>query len=406
MIKALIKYPTKSLFYITFSLNVLIYGLVYFFSKSNFGEPTIPSFFKLGLDLLFLLLFLVYGFKKKLSETQVMYSFFLIVVICIGFMHMFHIGLKEYIHYSIRNTVFYSFFFFLNVFPRIDLKKFEKFHNKLFIFVLSFGLLLFALKTLDIPNPLPFEYWMWEKNRLISTWLNPNSLGFYMMFYLVYYYYKNNRITFISLLIIFTIFLTGSLTAIMGVALFLGYLSLILLAKNKINKKYLIITVLLFPIIVYLGFSFGVFEYVFFKIDILFIQKSKIHTSVSTRTENLYNLYNYLRLDNIHSILLGDFKATEYTRLDSQYLNIFYNYGLLTLCLYIIFLWSLIQTFIKGQSIYSKTLLLFSIWLFLFGFNLTAYLYRSNVLVFYFMMLIYFFQLEKELKIKKDYEKK
>ena len=397
----LIKHPTKSLFNIIFSLNILIYGLVYFFPESNFGEPTIPSFLKLTLDLLFLFLFLIYGFKKQLSETQVLYFLFLTCVICVGFIHVFHIGFIEYMHYSIRNTVFYGFFIFLNIFPRINLEKFEKFHIRIFKIVLSFGLLLFLLKTLKLPNPFPFKYWMWEKNRLISTWLNPNSLGFYMMFYLIYYYNKNKRITFTSLLIVFTIFLSGSLTAILGVILFFTYLAFLFLFQKKIKIKYLIIGILLLPFILYLGSYFGVFEYVFFKIDVLFIQKSYIHTSVSTRTQNFYDLLNYLRLDNLHSILFGNFNTSIYMRLDSQYLNIFYNYGLLTLFCYICFLISLTQKFLKGRSIYSKTLLLFNIWLFLFGFNLTAYLYRPNVLVFYFIIIIYVLQLEKEIESKK-----
>lgn len=398
----LIKNHTKSLFYLIFSLNILIYGLVYLFPESDFGEPTIPSFFKLGLDVLFLTLFLTFGFKKKLSESQALYSLFLICVVCLGFVHMFHIGIKDYFHYSIRNTFFYGLFLFLNSFPKIDIEKFDKFHIKIFNWVLLFGLLLFLMKTLDLPNPFPFKYWMWEKNRLISTWLNPNSLGFYMVFYLIYYYVKNKRVTFISLLIVFTIFLSGSLTAILGAILFFAYLTFIFLLKKKIKTYYLIIGALLFPIVIYLGFYFGIFEYVFFKIDVLFFKKSKIHTSVSTRVQNLYDLINYIRLDNLHSIFFGNFSSDIYTRLDSQYLNIFYNYGLLTLFFYICFLISLVQKFMKGNSVYSKTLLLFSIWLFLFGFNLTAYLYRTNVLVFYFIMIIYVFQIEKEINSKEN----
>jgi hypothetical protein len=95
MIKDLIKHPTKGLFYIIFSLNILIYGLVYFFPISNFGEPTIPFFLKLGLDFLFLAFFFVYGTKFFFSEAQVLYFIFLIFVICIGFIHMFHTGVNE-----------------------------------------------------------------------------------------------------------------------------------------------------------------------------------------------------------------------------------------------------------------------------------------------------------------------
>lgn len=390
--KIIYKSPSIGLFYTIFFLNAFIYGLVYFFPQSEIGEPNIPTYLKLLLDVLFLYAFFVFGLKKNLSHPQALYFFYLITVIAFGFIHSFHIGLTEFLHYSVRNVVFYGFFLFISFFPRIDLNRFESFHEKVFKGVLTLGLLLFLLKSLEVPNPFAFGYWFWEKNRLISTWLNPNSFGFYMMFYLIYFYFKTKKITLITLFIIGSIFLSGSLTAIIGVFFFMGYLILKLFANTKFRFKHLFIVISALPILIYFFNQYGVFDYMFYKVDILFVKKSEIHTSVSTRVENIYNLIDYLDVRNIHNIILGDFSAQSYIRLDNQYLNIFYNYGFLSTLIFSGFLFGLLNHFyINRKHFLSRTFFLFSVWLFVFGFNLTAYLYRVNVVVFYFIMLTYYF---------------
>jgi hypothetical protein len=380
------KKKSLSFFHLMFLINALIYGLVYFFPK-NGGEPYIPPFLKLFFDLIVISSFFIYGLKKKISYPQSIYLIYLLFILTIGFIHILNYRVSDFLHYSFRNVFFYGFILFIDYF-KLGEKNFNSFHEKVFLFVLYFGFGLFTLKVLGIKNPFAFGAWFWEKNRLISTFLNPNSLGFYMMFYLIYFYFKKSKVSVITFLIIGTIFLSGSLTAVLGVFFFIGYLIIKILSNIKFKQKYLLLSALSIPFLIYGFIYFGILEYFFFKINVLFVQKSKIHTSVSARVQNIYSLIEYFKLNNFFSIILGDFKADKYVRLDSQYLNIFYNYGFFVLLIFIYFLITL-QNLLKTnkKNILFKTFYLFNIWLFLFGFNLTAYIYRVNVIVFYFMML-------------------
>ena len=79
-----------------------------------------------------------------------------------------------------------------------------------------------------------------------------------------------------------------------------------------------------------------------------------------------------------------------------QYLNLFYNYGLLGFLSYVMFQISVLWKLYYGKTFNSKVLFVFCLWLFFIAFNLTAYLYRSNVTIFFFIMLMYTFNLEKK----------
>lgn len=375
-----------------FLINSLLYGLVYFYPLNNFGEPTIPIFLKLIFDLLLLQFYFASGFKKFIDIERALFLNFLIICLIIGLVHIPQIGIIEFIHFTVRNVFFYSLVFFVNFYNPTICTKFSKFHLRVFEFVLYAGLILFSLRILKINNPFAFGAWFWEGNRLISTWLNPNSLGFYLLYYLIFNFYNANKINLKFVLTALSIFLTGSLTAIIGVIYFL----FIVIAENfykRFDAKYFIFFLLTIPFLVYGSFAFGVFEYIFFKIDVLFINETGVHTSVSTRVENITNLLNYLNWSNLPSILFGDFNTHTFVRLDSQYLNIFYNYGLFALLSYFIFMYVILRNLSVHNNVYSKTMFVFCIWMFLIAFNLTAYLFRSNVSVFFYIMLgltIYF----------------
>ena len=379
----------QKILFIVFAVNALLYSLVYFFPLNNVGEPQIPQFLKLIYDVILVLFILLVGFTNKLNEVHVFAAIFLVIVLLLGFLHIPHTSIVDYLHYSVRNVFFYNLFLFLNLFHSVDTNKFSNFHEKLFKFILYLGLLFFALQKFGIKNPFGFNEWMWEKNRLITTWLNPNSLGFYMIFYLFYYYFKENRISVLLGLIVASIFMSGSLTAILGVVFFIGYLSIKFLKSKRLKPSYLVILTLLIPVFIYAIIELGAFDYILFKIDVLFIQKSTVYTSVSTRVQNIRDLIEYLSLDNIISILLGDFATDEYRRLDSQYLNIFYNYGLIGFLSYLFFQLAILKELIKYPSKFSKAFIAFSIWLYVVAFNLTAYLYRPNLVVFYSIMLVF-----------------
>ncbi len=381
----------------------MLYGLVYFYPYTNIGEPQIPTYFKLTFDFLLITMFIIYGFKNKLDEPRVYFLYFLISVVIIGITHIYHTSIDDYIHYTIRNVVLFSLTFFVNIFEKVSLNKFHGFHFKVFKFVLFFGVLLFILKQLGINNPYGFHSWFWEKNRLISTWLNPNTLGFYLLFYLILEYYKEQKLSFIFLITAASIAITGSLTAMIGLALVFAYVLINILSKKKIKFVFIVSLLAALPIGFYFAIRSGVFDYFLFKIDILFFQNTVVHTSVSARVKNIYDLYNYIRFDNLPSIFFGNYYVDEYVRLDSQYLNLFYNYGLIGLFLYGISQISILIKLYNGKTYYSKAMFFFCIWLFLIAFNLTAYLYRSNVTIFFWIMLMYIFSLEKkELRNKEN----
>ena len=388
----------QRIFFIVFTVNALLYALVYFFPLNEFGEPQIPIFLKLIYDLILVFSIFLFGFKRKLNEVQIFGFIFLMVILLVGSFHIPHTSITDYLHYSVRNIFFYSLFLFVDFPSKINIVKFQVFHERLFKFILYFGLTLFILQKLGVRNPFGFHEWMWEKNRLITSWLNPNSLGFYLIFYLFYFYFKKNKVTVFLGLIAASIFLSGSLTAIIGTVFFIGYLGLKFLTSRKLKGSYVLIISIAVPIFVYLIISLGAFDYILFKIDILFVQKSKIHTSVSTRVNNIIDLINYFSIDNFISILMGDFDTSTYRRLDSQYLNIFYNYGLIGLLSYFCFQVSILIELIKNPSEYSKAFIAFSFWLYLIAFNLTAYLYRPNLVVFYFVMLVFTMSLGRHQK--------
>lgn len=381
--------PKQAILFIVFAVNALLYSLVYFYPLNDFGEPQIPKFLKLLYDIILVVFILSVGFRNKLNEVHIFALIFLAAVLVIGVLHIPHTSLVDYLHYSVRNLFFYNLFLFLNLTSYIEIKKFSAFHEKLFMFILYLGLLFFTLQKLGVRNPFGFHEWMWEKNRLITSWLNPNSLGFYMIFYLFYFYFRENKVSILLGLIAATIFLSGSLTAIIGVVFFIVYLSFKFLKSKKLKASYVVIISILTPVFIYLIITLGALDYILFKIDILFIQKSKVHTSVSTRVQNIEDLINYLSIDNIVSILFGDFNTNNYRRLDSQYLNVFYNYGLIGLMSYIFFQLAIIKELFKYPSLYSKAFIAFSIWLYFIAFNLTAYLYRPNLVIFYSIMLVF-----------------
>lgn len=388
----------QSIFFFVFTINALLYALVYFYPLNEFGEPQIPTYLKLIYDLILITSIFLFGFKRNLNEVQIFGIIFLLVILLIGTFHIPHTSITDYLHYTVRNIFFYSLFLFVDFPTKINLVKFQVFHERLFKFILYFGLALFILQKSGVSNPFGFHEWMWEKNRLITSWLNPNSLGFYLIFYLFYFYFKKNKVTLFLGLIAASIFLSGSLTAILGVIFFIGYLGLKFVMSRKLKASYALIILIAIPIFVYLIINLGALDYILFKIDILFVQKSKIHTSVSTRVKNIIDLINYFSMDNYASILVGDFNTSTYRRLDSQYLNIFYNYGLVGLLSYFCFQISILIQLIKNPSDYSKAFIAFSLWLYFIAFNLTAYLYRPNLVVFYYVMLVFTMSLGKHQK--------
>ena len=390
----------QHIFFFVFALNALLYSLVYFFPLSEYGEPQIPVVFKLIFDVFLLATLIPFGIKRNLDEVQISGLLFFLIVLFVGLIHIHHTSMKDYLHFSIRNICFYGLFLFVDFFLKINKKDFRRFHEGLFKLILFFGIILFLLQKAGVPNPFSFGEWMWERNRLIVSWLNPNSLGFYLIFYLFYYYSKHGKIVPYMGLIALSIFLTGSLTAIIGTVFFVLYLFVKFISSKTIKPTYVLAILVLTPVLVYAMVYFGVLDYILFKIDVLFVKKDKIYTSVSTRVQNINDLFEYFRIDNLPSILLGDFHTESYRRLDSQYLNIFYNYGLLGLGSYFIFLLAILFKVTRNiNNEYSKTFIFFSLWLYLIAFNLTAYLYRSNVVVFYYVMLIFTLSNQKAIRI-------
>ena len=214
----------QTIFLIVFAINALLYGVVYFFPLNDFGEPQIPKILKIVYDLILISTVLLFGFKKKLNEVQIFGFAFLTIVLIIGIFHIPHTSITDYLHYTVRNVFFYSLFLFVDFFKNINFEKFQLFHEKLFKYILFFGLILFILQKLGIKNPFGFNgWWMWEKNRLISTWLNPNSLGFYLIFYLFHFYFKKNKVSVFLGLIAASIYLSGSLTAIVVLIFFIAF---------------------------------------------------------------------------------------------------------------------------------------------------------------------------------------
>ncbi|PIB28701.1 hypothetical protein BFP77_08680 [Maribacter sp. 4U21] len=386
----------QKILFIVFALNALLYSLVYFYPLNDFGEPQIPQFLKLLYDLILVFFIIIIGFKSKLNQIHIFASIFLITILVLGLIHISHTSIADYLHYSVRNIFFYNLFLFLNLTYNVDISKFTDFHERLFKFILYFGLLFFSFQKLGVTNPFGFHEWMWEKNRLIASWLNPNSLGFYLIFYLFYFYFKENKISIFLGLIVASIFLSGSLTAIIGVVFFVGYVSVKFLKSKKLKPSFLLLISVLSPIFIYMIIELGAFDYILFKIDVLFIQKSTVHTSVSTRVQNINDLIEYMSFDNIASILFGDFNSENYRRLDSQYLNIFYNYGLIGLVSYLFFQLAVLHELMKYPSQFSKAFIAFSLWLYLIAFNLTAYLYRPNLVIFYSIMLVFVIHIGKK----------
>ena len=174
-----------SFFRFIFWVNALLYGLVYLYPFNESGEPQIPIYFKLIFDFLLVLFILFIGLKNKTDQVRFYLLVFLVSVVVIGALHIPHTSITDYLHFSIRNIVFYSIIFYLDIFKKNNINSFHVFHEKVFRVVLYFGVFLFILKLMKVPNPYGFHSWLWERNRLISTWLNPNSLGFYLFFYLI-----------------------------------------------------------------------------------------------------------------------------------------------------------------------------------------------------------------------------
>ncbi len=139
---------------------------------------------------------------------------------------------------------------------------------------------------MNITNPFGPHVWMWENNRLISTWFNPNNYGLYLLYYLILMYFKNKNISLIFLLTAISIVLTGSLTSMIGMALFLVYIVMIFLSK-KIKIRYIFYFSLCLPFVLiellkqnYFSWYYLSFDFIVISLLMMFlIVNSKNHQS-------------------------------------------------------------------------------------------------------------------------------
>lgn len=269
------------------------------------------------------------------------YVFFLLVALT----HLFHKSTLEVFQHDLRNTMMYVLILFFLPLLRInnyDVKKYTDLLLKLGVIVGSWGII-----TALFLRPLTYG------GRAISTFGNPNNLGFFMNLLIFLLLPKllmdsdTRKIWWAAYLIYFLCLIyTASLSSLM--VFIVGTTMLIMLASGTKKKGLAVLSshFIILTIITAIFFQMGLSPIFKNKVMSAFVevgrysttvyeyigrQKNPNLTSISGRIDAINNAKSYLKDSKTTTmdILFGDYSLKIYKTYDNQYLNLFYNNGLL-----------------------------------------------------------------------------
>ncbi|MDH4867576.1 hypothetical protein SBO82_11420 [Alcaligenes nematophilus] len=361
-----------NILYIYIFFTVYIGATSLFAPLNEYGEMVIPKDIYIFFDLFSILIFFVLLFSSKwnIKNPDPIFIFWFIFVFSLFIFSArgaYSLRSIDYIHYFFRNQIFYVFLGGLIYHYCSSIEK-NRFNSFLFLLLCSQLIFSFIIVLLEYS----IGGFFWEGSRLTGTLLNHNSYGVFLTFFSfwIWYSYEGKFSTkiFIWSLIALLITLSGSVTAIIG--LFLS------IARNL-------------KMVIFLGLATVIGFWLFFddimnlhfiwKINQIFFEKSTHLTSLSAREMQLQ-----LFLDSISNPVNWVFGASQnnsYMLFDSQYYNIFFNFGIIPVFLFLL----LAATIIKKHS--NNWYSIYYSWFFLFACSMTAFFSRPIIIILFFFFL-------------------
>lgn len=359
-------------FYIFFSVFI---GSVSVFSPLNeYGEFFIPGNFYILFDILSVFVFFVltcFAFFKFPSESVdnifiswFFFCFFLILFSLYGF---YTLSYTEYVHYFLRNQFFYVFlggvvFYYC---LRIDYDIFNSFMFFLLICQIFFSLIVILLEFF-------MGGYFWEGSRLTGSLVNHNSYGVFLVFFsfwiLSSYAGESWKRYSLWASIAILVVLSGSVTAILGVAL-------------SVLRNFRSV----FFLFLFFIFSFTIFYddimnlHFVWKINQIFFEDSTHLTSLSAR-ERQFD-YFLSSVSDPDSWFFGVNSEKEYMRFDSQYYNIFFNFGIFPFLSFLLMAFFIVKKHIKSWFF------IYYLWFFVVACSMTAFFSRPIMIILFFFFL-------------------
>lgn len=320
------------------SLNYLFYQNNYFVFES-------PVLIKIIPVLIFMaMLIKLYHFEtiKKIKVFKFHLAFFFIFTISSVLHLFFKSSIIEQIHFNFINLLLWSLSIYI-----IPLIVKTKKDFQYFIKNFSIGLLLIVLFSL-----LLFFSGIHYDHRLISLFKDPLRVGFIFLFELMIFFNPifffigktcpRNVISFFLVLI--SLVLTGSFSAIFSFLFaFVIFLFIFSLKPIKIKVAPLksIVFVLYCFSIFYLLNIFNIFSNFYNRVIKMFFFNSIESigfTSINSRINQYFMFVTEFKNMSFFEIFFGKFNYEHYLTLDSLYLQLFYNHGLIGLLTYIFFI--------------------------------------------------------------------
>ncbi|MGD9686125.1 MAG: hypothetical protein AB7U43_04030 [Desulfobacter sp.] len=367
----------KVLLTVVFAWSFLSGLGVYFNDLNEYGEFALTSFQVLLGD--FLILFIIVAIvmmnckNRKLfvlNKFEISLWFFVIISIFASVKGFFSWGLNEYVHFFLRNQIYYIIVGYIvySVAKEFDKIFFEKLFRFAFFSNFIISLALFALEFFDGFN----GKYLWGGTRLCGTLINHNNYGFISVFFLFWSYFSDMNHKWIMVFISFVLIMaSGSLTAVSSL-LFLMFIS------PRVFLFYVVIA--LFSILFFWEDLSKI--HLIYKVTEVLLNEDTHLTSASARINQLEFVRDLLV--NVFNWPIGILDSHGYLRFDSQYYNLIVNLGVVSFCS---FLCVAVYAIFYTKKNHFK---LFVFWLFVIAFSLTAFMSRWNVIIIIFFILAYF----------------
>jgi hypothetical protein len=350
---------------------------------SGYAMPLSASIF---IDIFILALTLVLFFKisaksmrviltDRLSRSMVFYIFGLLFL---SLPHIFGIGIIDWLHYMVRNIIFYFYagalaWFYLMKRPFSEINKMIY-----WFFIVQIVLCILILYFFFVEGE---KNLLWGHSRLTGTMLSPNNFGMLSLFF-VYWSLIERRNNLVWFVLFFSgcsmVFLSGSLSALIG---------LVLLFTIRLRR--FIFLIFTSVIIYFMLVNDVIYLEVFDKIGRILVDFNTVN-SVSHRVDQVKFLYDGF-LSNPVDFTLGISRIT-FARFDSNHLNLIINFGLISILFYLYFAFSVIN---KLKILESKV---FFFWFFIISSSLSPMMNRWNAIMLLFFALSYFVKKEEHSK--------
>lgn len=336
---------------LNFSLFISI-GLSYLFDQNKDYQFQAPFIVKVIPDLIYILILFSFTDIKNIYKALIKN----VVIICqlittlIVLTHLVSkLDIFEWMHFYFRNYIFYSLSIFL--LPSLISS------NKVFLYMCKlFEKYLFALSVASL---LLYILGITYEGRLISFFKDPLRCAYiYTSFNVIFllphllFESRDRKMVLINFLLSsLCILLAASFGAIIVLItsilfLFLGH---IYYFGKKFEFGFLSTIAFLFLMACYLSGFLNILEIRF--INMIYhplfqhlLDQHATSTSISSRLDQYLSVYNVIQNQSVAELLFGNFSAEHVITSDSNYLQIFFNFGFIGLVVFLVMNFFILKT--------------------------------------------------------------